>query len=228
VIHSRLSQSGRSLGAALALALALAGCGAAKVGTAAVVGDERISITQLQANVERILAERDASEAAPGTPGSAAPDRSDVTSGELTRQLLGRMIQSRLLEVVAADLGVPPVTDGQVDQALAQLRTESGQRFIDQRAVELSIARRDVREYVRAETLAVAVLRKLGPEPRTQEQLDALQARLGQELAKAERKVGVTVNPRYGRWDSTTRQIVPVEDGLTEPGAGATPAPTAP
>jgi hypothetical protein len=198
----------------------LVGCGeTSKVGTAAIVGDERISVIQLQANVERVLDERAAQ-------ATGAPDRTDVTSGELQRQLLGRMISSRLLAVVAGELGAPSVTPGQVDQLIAGVRQQGGEELVKQRAAELNIAFADLRDFVRDEQLTLNIFGKLGPAPRTQEEFDALQVKLGERLAKAEDAVGVTVNPRYGRWDPATRRVVRGRDDLTQPAPGGEPGGT--
>lgn len=201
----------------LVAVLVLAGCAETpRVGAAAIVGDERLTVTQLQDNVARVLAERQAA-----AEEGADTDRGDVASGDLQRELLGRWIQGQLLEVVARRLGVPAVTDGQVDEAIAGVRQQGGDELVQQRAVELSIASGDLRDFVRNEALAFAVFAKLGPAPQSQEEADALQARLSEELAKAADEVGVRVNPRYGRWDRESRSVVRGDDGLTEPADGS-------
>ncbi len=98
--------TGRRLAlAAAVVALAVSGCELREVGAAAMVGDERISVTNLQADVEAYV------ESLP--PGQ----RAGVAMGDLQREILQLHIRRELLERLTAAHGVA-VTEADIDRAL--------------------------------------------------------------------------------------------------------------
>jgi SurA N-terminal domain len=205
-----------ALVAALVLGVVLTGCGASKVGTAAIVGEDRISVTELQADVRQVLAERKAEAPQDQT----APARDDEATGTLQREILTRMIQSRLVSEVAAERRVPPVTAGEVDRVIAEGRSQGGDALLRRSAVQFNVAFADLDEYVRYQLLIGKILDGLGPEPGGADPADPRQQRLLDAVSRAATRLGVTVNPRYGRWDRRTNSIVTGGDGLTEPATG--------
>ncbi|MFD6326599.1 SurA N-terminal domain-containing protein [Streptomyces sp. NPDC058442] len=178
------------LTAALTMAAPLlTACGNdAHPGAAAVVGGQRITVSQLEDRVGEIRAAQQ--EAVP----EAQYEQAVARTGSLTRDTLHGMVLDRVLERAARDAGVS-VTPKEVQQMRAGLEQQAGG----------------------AEALETAWLRQYGIPPqrldgnlRLQVQAQKLAQQLGadtsrpefwQALSEASRKLDVDLNPRYGTWD---------------------------
>ncbi len=100
--------TGRRLALAVAVvALAVSACEPREVGAAAVVGDERISVTELQDDVEAYVASLPAGQ------------RAGVTTGDLQREILQLHIRRELLERLTAAHGVA-VSEADIDRTLGR------------------------------------------------------------------------------------------------------------
>ncbi|WAU85468.1 SurA N-terminal domain-containing protein [Streptomyces sp. Qhu-G9] len=168
----------------------LAACGNdAHPGAAAVVGADRITVSQLENRVNEV---RTAQRAA--TTGEAQYEQAIAKSGGLTRDTLHGMVLDRVLHRAAKDAGVT-VTRKEIQQARAGLEQQAGD----------------------AKALEVAWLQQYGVPPerlddnlRVQIEAQKLATALGTEtsrpafwkaLSEASKKLGVDLNPRYGTWD---------------------------
>ncbi|GGX92306.1 SurA N-terminal domain-containing protein [Streptomyces fructofermentans] len=168
----------------------LAACGNdAHPGAAAVVGDDRITVSQLENRVNEV---RTAQRAA--TTGDAQYEQAIAKSGGLTRDTLHGMVLDRVLHQAAEDAGVS-VSRKEIQEARTGLEQQAGD----------------------AKALEVAWLQQYGVAPerlddnlRTQIEAQKLATALGTEtsqpafwkaLSDASRKLGVDLNPRYGTWD---------------------------
>lgn len=179
------------LTAAIAAAVPLlTACGSdAHPGAAAVVGGERITVSQLENRVEEV---REAQRAA--VPDEAQYQQAIARTGSLTRDTLHGMVLDRVLERAARDAGVT-VTDRDIQQMRSGLEQQAGG----------------------AEALEAAWLQQYGIPPqrleanlRLQLQAQKLAQRLGtdtsrpefwQALSEAGKELDVDLNPRYGDWD---------------------------
>jgi len=144
-----VTRTPRRLALASGLAvLLLSGCGgtSAAPGKAATVGDVTISTSQLEGLVERGL--RD----------PAAQEQFGADRAVFQTQALTRLIRTAVLEQAAEDEEVT-VTDGDVDEQLAQFAEQVGGREeLDQQAAQNGVAPQDLRDFVRA----IALERALG------------------------------------------------------------------
>jgi hypothetical protein len=166
-----LSRRVAAVASSAALAIALAACDADQVGAAAVVGGERITVTELQDQVREVVALM---------PGEEATG--DQRNTQLT--VLNRMIAFRLLDRVAADAGIT-VTEAEVDQFIAdQLVPQVPEGDLTPLLAQNLLTEDTLRDAVRE----VLVLQQVGQ-----------QAYLG-ALVDVSEQVGVEVNPRYGTW----------------------------
>jgi hypothetical protein len=166
-----LSRRVAAVASSAALAIALAACDADQVGAAAVVGGERITVTELQDHVREVVALM---------PGEEATG--DQRNTQLT--VLNRMIAFRLLDRVAADAGIT-VTEAEVDQFIAdQLVPQVPEGDLTPLLAQNLLTEDTLRDAVRE----VLVLQQVGQE-----------AYLG-ALVDVSEQVGVEVNPRYGTW----------------------------
>ncbi|MER6130882.1 SurA N-terminal domain-containing protein [Streptomyces sp. NPDC001815] len=168
----------------------LAACGNdAHPGAAAVVGADRITVSQLENRVNEV---RTAQRAA--TTGEAQYEQAIAKSGGLTRDTLHGMVLDRVLHRAAKDAGVT-VTRKEIQQARAGLEQQAG----DAKALEVAWLQQygvpperlddNLRVQIEAQKLATA----LGTE--------TSQPAFWKALSEASKKLGVDLNPRYGTWD---------------------------
>jgi foldase protein PrsA len=132
-------RTSRLLAVAGLAVLLLAGCGDSptRAGSAAVVGDERITTEQLQEIVDRGLADPEAEQ-------QFGADRADYQ-----RQVLNRLVRALLLEEAAAETGVE-VTQGDVDEQLAEFADQAGGREeLEQQAAAGGISAEDLPRFAR-------------------------------------------------------------------------------
>ncbi|CAL9540722.1 SurA N-terminal domain-containing protein [Streptomyces sp. Tu 3180] len=168
----------------------LTACGNdAHPGAAAVVGDQRITVSQLENRVEEVRAAHRAA-----VPDEAQYEQAVARTGSLTRDTLHGMVLDRVLQHAARDAGVT-VTPREVQRMRSGLEEQAGG----------------------AEALEAAWLQQYGVPPRRLDenlrlQLEAqkLAERLGTDtgrpefwkaLSEAGKDLGIDLNPRYGTWD---------------------------
>jgi hypothetical protein len=198
---------------AVSSALLLTGC--SQVGVAATVGSTKITQATVQKSVDAVLAER------------AKVDTTSMqldTGATLNRNQLRFHLMSALLNDVAVDAKVT-VTKAEIDSRRATLVTQvGGQAKLPSALVSAGIASIDFDAYVQ---LIIA------SEKIAQAEVAAgvTQANTGVELqrriiAKANLEK-VTVNPRYGKWDSATGDVVATDAAspAATPAASATATP---
>ncbi|MFF0560672.1 SurA N-terminal domain-containing protein [Streptomyces sp. NPDC004266] len=175
--------------ALLAAAPLLTACGSdAHPGAAAVVGGQRIEVAGLQAQVEDV---RDAQAASPQSAQLVA------ATGDLSRRKLNVMIFDRVVDEVARDNGV---TAGRAELQQARdsfVRQAGGEEQL--KAVllqEQGVAPDQIDAFVRRNVLMNKIAQKLGvtESPEGQKKLTDV-------FSAASKKLGIEVNPRYGRWD---------------------------
>lgn len=189
------------LAAAIAAAPLLTACGNdAHPGAAAVVGDQRITVAQLESRVNEVrAAQREA------VPDQAQYARVVAGTAGLTRDTLHGMVLDRVLHRAAEDAGVT-VSRRDVQELRAQLEGQVGgakaleTAWLQQYAVPPQRLEDNLRLQAEAQKLAAA----LG----TRTDQPAFWA----ALSKASKELGVEVNPRYGSWDA---QKVGRVDGKT-------------
>ncbi|GHH79987.1 lipoprotein [Streptomyces sulfonofaciens] len=183
-----------SSAALLAAAPLLTGCGdEAHPGAAAVVGGQRITVSQLEGRVNEV---RDALR-------SAVKDDTQYQqivgrTGGLTRDTLQTMVLDRVLHKAATDAGaavgrkkVQTMRDGLEHQAGGSKALETG--WLQQYAV----APAHLDESLRTELEAQKLARKLGINMSTPDG----QAALWQHLSRTSESMNIDMNPRYGTWD---------------------------
>ena len=182
------------IGAVAALAVVLSGC--AQVGAAATVGGTRISQATVQGSVDAILAERI------GTDTS----QMQLETGEtLNRSQLRFHLFGTLLREVGAELKIT-VTKAEIDtQRAAILQQVGGEDQLPFALVSAGIAAQDLDLYIEAITFSDKISNLIAASGVPEEQIGSEIQRLITAKAK---ELGVTVNPRYGTWDSEIADVV--------------------
>ncbi|MEU9899175.1 SurA N-terminal domain-containing protein [Streptomyces phaeochromogenes] len=168
----------------------LSACGNdAHPGAAAVVGGDRITVSQLENRVNEV---RSAQQAA--TTGEAQYEQAIAKSGGLTRDTLHGMVLDRVLHQAAQDAGVT-VTRKEVQSFRGELEKQAG----DAKALEVAwlqqygVAPERLDDNLRVQIEAQKLAAALGT--------DTSQPAFWEALSKASKKMDVDLNPRYGDWD---------------------------
>lgn len=190
-----------------ATALLLTGC--SQVGAAATVGDTKITQATVQGSVEAILAER------------AKVDTTQMqleTGEELNRGQLRFHLLSALLRAVGADLKIE-VTKAEIDTRRASIVNQvGGEEQMPAALVNAGIAPDDLDTYIEAISFSDKISQSFLASGITEDQVGGeIQKRI---VAKA-KALGVTVNPRYGKWDAENANIVaddPASSAVTPSG----------
>lgn len=190
----------RAMIAGLAAAgLLFTGCGDVSPGAAAVVGDDRISESELTEQVEQVLI-------AQGRP-------VDSSSQALVVTTLDRMITTSLVEQLAEREGVE-VTQGELDATLATYAEASGgQDAFEETLLQQDLAPDDIPEIILVNILA----QKLGFALDPQGSPESQSAAIFNAVTEFSQEVGTEVSPRYGTWDAVSLAVAGAPDDLSTP-----------
>jgi hypothetical protein len=180
-----------------ATALLLTGC--SQVGAAATVGDTKITQATVQGSIDSILAER------------AKIDTSQMqleTGEALNRGQLRFHLLSTLLRELGTELNVT-ISKAEVDTRRASIVEQvGGLTALPTALVSAGIAPEDLNAYIEAISLSDKISQTLVASGVIQDEVGTEIQKL--VVAKA-KQIGVTVNPRYGKWDETIADIVPTD-----------------
>ncbi|WP_316769876.1 SurA N-terminal domain-containing protein [Streptomyces sasae] len=179
------------LSAAIAAAAPfLTACGSgAHAGAAAVVGGQRITVSQLESRVNEV---RQAQRAA--VPDETQYQQVLASTSSLTRDTLHNMVLDQVLHRAAQDAGVS-VTRKEVEQLRSGLEQQAGGAKGLQAAwlQKYGIAPKHLDDNLRLQAEATKLAQVLGT--------DTAQPAFWKALAKASQELHVDINPRYGAWD---------------------------
>ncbi|QMU72808.1 SurA N-terminal domain-containing protein [Streptacidiphilus sp. P02-A3a] len=165
---------------------ALSGCSAASEhpGAAAVVGNQRIAVSTLQADVSAYRA-------------ALAQDTNAQEGTAVSGQTLQLLVLAQVVQQTLAERGLS-VTEGQVQQDEAADASQAGgaQALAQDFVQQLSLAPSSMDTYYRMRAGELELLQQAGVDPSA---TDA-GAQLQKILTTAADQLKVTVNPRYGVW----------------------------
>ncbi|MER5375220.1 SurA N-terminal domain-containing protein [Streptomyces sp. NPDC002553] len=190
-MHSRRRRTALLLSAAIVAAgPLLTACGnEAHPGAAAVVGGQRITVSQLEERVDEVRAAQRAA-----VPDDARYAQVVARTGTLARDTLHGMILDQVLHRAAADAGVT-VSRKEVQAMRAGLEQQAGgakgleTTWLQQYGIPPQRLDDNLRLQLEAQKLAA----RLGA--------DTSQPAFWKALSKASQDLGVDLNPRYGDWD---------------------------
>ena len=192
----------------VASALLLSGC--SQVGVAASVGSTKITQATVQKSIDTVLAERK----------KVVTTGMTLDTGEtLNRGQLRFHLMATLLGDVATD-GKISVTKAEIDARRASILTQiGGVAALPKALVGAGIASIDLDTYLQliilSEKLQAAAVAAGIPQANTGTEIQKL-------ISAKAIKLKVTVNPRYGTWDSAAGDIV----ATTSASSATTPVPT--
>ena len=175
-------------------ALLLTGC--SQVGAAATLGDLKITQATVQASVDSILAERAKVDTA----------QMDLQSGEeLNRGQLRFHLYRAILRAIGAELKME-VTKAEIDTRRASILDQvGGAEFLPTALVSAGIAPEDLDTYIEIISLSEKISQALTASGVTEDQIGIETQNL---VAAKANELGVTINPRYGKWDAVVADIV--------------------
>lgn len=202
-----------ALGAAAVATTLLGACSPAKMGAAAMVGDQRISADDLNTAVGQWQRAYNA---------NPLPSNQlrILDTSSIPRSVLYNLVVFKLADEAARRQGVN-VTDGSVDNAIA---SAGGERRVEQEAVVMGVPPQRARDYARFQLDVQGIAGSLGPAPKTLADQQKIQSGLSKVMAATARSVRVEVNPRYGRFDYRRLAIASDSDRLSRPESPQVPS----
>lgn len=145
--------------AALLLALVLAACqGAGNPSTAATIGDETISVEQVEEQFQAVAATDQFAAQLEG-------DQTGEAERSLQAQVLTELLRSELLRLAADDLGVEPVSEEDVQAEREALAEQfGGEEALTQQIESSGLSEEDVTRQLRDRVLQQRVTAEVAPE----------------------------------------------------------------
>ncbi|CAB4778487.1 unannotated protein [freshwater metagenome] len=179
---------------AVASALLLTGC--SQVGTAASIGSTKITQATVQASIDSIISAR----AGVDTSQMQLETGEALNLGQLRFHLL-----TALLREVGKELKIS-VSKAEIDTRRASILDQvGGKEGLPNALVGAGIAVEDFDQYIEAISYSDKISAALTS-------AGVLDAEIGNEVQKLvvakAKELGVTVNPRYGKWDATIADVV--------------------
>jgi len=201
--------------AAIAATCALAACGPTRMGSAAILGNERITSTMLSDQVANLQQWYQAhkSKIQLQFPLSQAP-----------QEVLSWLVRFRVRDEMAARNHVK-VNSGQSERALAAIAAQAGPSGIKNLAVANGLPPDLLPDLGRYEAIQNALVAKMdgGTLPKSTAAQQALGAALTLRQCRAAKAMNIRVNPRFGQLDYSQLSIIPAANALSAP---VTPAPS--
>lgn len=205
----------------------LAACSPVKIGSAAIVGNDRITASSLSTQVSNLQSD-------------IQPYHISATSQQLTALVLGWLIKFRIQDKVAASAGIT-VSHSDVDQALNLVyQSEQANAAQNGQSVPRSLTvilqgvpnslRNELGTYF-AQFFAFEKQRNGGTLP-TSAQQATVGAAFYKASCQAQQSLNIQVNPQYGQLDYNASSpgffytVVPGNDVLSRPTGKASPAVT--
>ena len=180
---------------ALISALTLTACG--QVDTAASFGDTKITQAQAQSVIDEILAER----------GKTDITQMKLESGNaLNRSQLRFTIITSVFDEIAKELKIKVSSTEIENTRTGILEQIGGEEQLQMNLVAAQIAPSNFERYMRATVLSNKLAGALGMAGVAEADV---QSKISELVQKKAKQMKVSVNPRYGRWDEATAELVP-------------------
>lgn len=175
--------------------IALSGCGQTLAGSAGVVGEARLTDSELSQTVNTL-----------------SEKLGIQPSAQVSQAVLSRWMIAELVEQLA-DKNAVSVTKGEVDAAITQeTQTAGGQEAFEQGALQAGVLPEDIPDAVRTSLLIEKMSQLTGTteDPSGQAGLVVAVQNLSQELDPQ-------VSPRFGTWDAEQLSVGALPDDLSTP-----------
>jgi hypothetical protein len=179
---------------AVATTLLLTGC--SQVGSAATIGSTKISQATVQGSIDAILAARQ----------GVDTSQMQLETGEILNR---SQLRFHLLTVLLLEVGKEiklSVSKAEIDTRRQGIIDQvGGEEALPNALVGAGIAPNDFDKYIEAILISDKITQTLTAAGVTEADMGAQISKI--VVAKA-KELGVTVNPRYGKWDATVADVV--------------------
>jgi hypothetical protein len=201
----------------VAAGLAVAGCAPIKMGSAAIVGNDSVSVAQLTT---------DAGSLASGAQTYPLPS-GGLTQQEITQATLSWLIRFQIADQLASQNGIT-VTQAQAQTALDEFYSSAAQQLQqdsvnnashNQILVAYGIPLNQTSQLGRwlAVENAYEASANGGKAPTTQAQATQAQAKYTRATCETAKSLNIQVNPQFGRMDYSQYAVVTVADTVSRP-----------
>jgi peptidyl-prolyl cis-trans isomerase SurA len=223
-VPAKRTSRAAALGAAgLGACALLAACSPVQAGSAAIVGNQRITSSSLDQQVSNLQT-------------AAAPYGKQITltSAEQPRAVLTWLIRFSIMDQVAADNDIA-VTQAQVKSGLSEIQSEaassaSQEGFSSATALFLGngISPQMMPALGRwvAQESAYQIKANGGKEPASTAESNAVTAKFNKAECQAAKGLNIQVSPQFGRLDYTQYTVVAAASTLSQPAGTPSPAST--
>lgn len=209
-----------ALGAAgLGACAVLAACSPVQVGSAAIVGNQRITVSSLDTQVSNLK-----------TAAKPYASTMQLTTADYPAAVLSWLIRFEVMDQVAASNGIT-VTKAQSQAALSSLSSlakQNGLSSTSQLLIENGVPPQLFPRIGRWDAQEAAYGLKVngGKEPTSPTEQDTVSNAVTKAQCTAAKSLNIQVSPQFGRLDYTQFSVVPAADTLSKPAGTPTPAST--
>jgi hypothetical protein len=201
----------------------LAACSPVKVGSAAVVGNQRITVSTLDTQVSNL-------QTAAKPYGRAIT----LTAADMPAAVLSWLIRFQIGDQVTANEGIT-LTPSQVQAGVADINSQASQAASQEglsspqaALLDAGISPQmlpDLGQY-QAQEIAFAERANGGKLPTTTAEGNAVTAQLTKAQCNAAKSLNIQVSPQFGRLDYSQYSVVPTPNTLSQPAGTPSPAST--
>ena len=208
------------LGAAgLGACAVLAACSPVQVGSAAIVGDQRITVSSLDTQVSNLK-----------TAAKPYASSMQLTTADYPAAVLSWLIRFEVMDQVAASNGIT-VTEAQSQAGLSSLSSlaqQNGFSGTSQLLIENGVPPQLFSQVGRWDAQETAYGLKVngGKEPSSTTEQNTVQTAVTKAQCTAAKSLNIQVSPQFGRLDYTQFSVVPAADTLSKPAGTPTPVST--
>jgi hypothetical protein len=197
----------------------LAACSTAQIGAAAIVGNQRITVSSLDTQVSNLT-----------TAAKPYTSTMQLTSANYSSAVLSWLIRFDVMDQVASANGIS-VTDAQSAAGLSALSStaqQNGFSSTSQLLIENGVPPQLFPQVGRwdAQQNAYALKTNGGKVPSSTAEQNAFSASLTKSQCTAAKTLDIKVSPQFGRLDYTQLSVVPAADTLSKPAGTPSPAST--
>jgi hypothetical protein len=209
-----------ALGAAgLGACAVLAACSPVQLGAAAIVGNQRITVSSLDTQVSNLQAVF--------KPNGST---SQLTTANMPAAVLSWLIRFEVWDQVAAANGIS-VTDAQSQAALSSLTSvaqQNGYSSTSQLLIDNGVPPQLFPQVGRwdAQETAYELQANGGKQPTTTTEQNTVSAAVTKAQCTAAKSLTIKVSPQFGRLDYTAFSVVPAADTLSRPAGSPSAAST--
>ena len=214
---------GRAAGlAAVALGgcLALTACGSMQLGSAAVVGGQRITSSTLATQVSELTSYYNAHQ---------AKVQLQFPISQAAQQVLAWLIRFQVRDQMATRMGIT-VSAGDIQRAIAAITAEERQSGSTSSLTNIAVANGLPPDLVnpalgKYEAIETALITTMGGASATSSAAQqALSSKFNHDQCLAAKSLHIKVNPQFGTLDYSQLDVVAAADTLSAPEPGASPS----